>query len=54
MSDLVGRIDQAEKTAEDTARIIAGFYRGLKSKEVDEATAAELTLLYTKKILGVK
>ena len=47
--DLVAKIDHAEKAASETARILAAFYRALES--LDEASRAELTIMYAKKIL---
>lgn len=50
--DIVAQIDQAEKSAEHTGRIIAGFHRGLtKDSKMSEATARNVTTLYALKLL---
>lgn len=52
--DIVAQTDQAEKSAEETARIVAGFHRGLtKDTKMPEGTARPITVLYAMKILGM-
>lgn len=52
--DIVAQADQAEKSAEHTGRIIAGFHRGLtKDSKVSEVTARNITTLYAAKLLGL-
>lgn len=49
MDDLTAQVDQAEKAAQETARIFSAFYSALID-EMDERTASQLTIMYAARL----